>query len=286
MVTATESKATRLATAMPLVPEITGSILFGHPASAHQDTQDTRKPASHPQRRNQYTQAFAVLGTLNIGGRCPYKLILFAYSGLNWHQTVGACYAPNIIWTQSIGSTVTGAFHIEVQWASSDLKSFSPLAAPLTTASAAPSSSTAAAASTTTTPTPTGPASTRSLAGAAGAAGTTVAANGNNGGGGLSTGAKAGIGVGVAVGVLAIIGAIIFLVYRRRKKSAAEQNTTYSQQPAETSEPQQMPDNQITSAYAHHKPAPAAPTELEGSQAYRTELDSGYQGHEMRSGYK
>ncbi|KAF2009460.1 glycoside hydrolase family 72 protein [Aaosphaeria arxii CBS 175.79] len=93
----------------------------------------------------------------------------------------------------------------------------------------------------------------------------------NSGSNGLSTGAKAGIGVGVSVGVLAIAGALLFFLWRRKQKKKSSVTPTDGEKNDPTINGSD-PNN--TYAYKRVSELPsegtAATSELPGSVGNRT----------------
>jgi hypothetical protein len=180
----------------------------------------------------------------------------------------GFCMPTTITWNDvPLQSPINGNWPIEVQWASSDLDSFTPKSAPLskwydfvTSLSSTSQSSTTRPA----TPVQSG--------------GSQPTSTGNNTTGsdssGLSTGAKAGIGVGAAFAFFAALAfLVLFFMYRRKRKagtnSTAEPDArTHELRSHELQERHQLGGNPIHEAAGHPKSR-----ELDSSP--RAELEGG-----------
>lgn len=188
--------------------------------------------------------------------------------------------------TGTTSNFVAADWYIRVAWASSDLSSFSPASAPVTTAqqTSTPSSASSGVAALSSTATSQSAASSRTAT--ASAHRSSAAANN---GGGLSTGAQAGIGVGVALAALALLAALVFWFMHKRRKDKqtpvtpvvgpGEQKGVYAHYaPVSQNAPVEAPDTQrapFVEAPDSQKPMP----EMDGSNTV-SELP----GHEAMKG--
>ena len=154
---------------------------------------------------------------------------------------------------------------VVVGWRSSDLNLFTPRAAPaIFPASPTPW---------TTDPSPSSSISSppRTTSHNRNAAKPTVTHPSSNG---LSTGAKAGIGVGVSIACLAAITAVIlFLIFRRRRASGTSSRVVANRTRTLMSEADSR--SKPAEVHAHSRP-------VEADSIARSELDSGWQGVEVR----
>lgn len=192
-----------------------------------------------------------------------------------------------------VSSIINGHFHYEyppivVAWASSDLAKFTPKSAPLRAYQAASStiatvSSAGANAKTTNTNHP-GAAATDPGASSTSSSSPQHTSNAP----GLSTGAEAGIGVGVALGVLVVIGLILWALFERRKrrKPGAWPESTEDKDPSQTTWFEKRTDasegNYYPTASTYEKRA-GGPVDEDIPQSPRYEMHGESMRHEMDS---